>query len=56
MHKVATILGLQTARSHPSTAFPPQRIVLQSPGLEASAAAAGQGEGCPGEEHWGQMC
>lgn len=40
VHNVATLLGLQTARSHPSTAYPPQRVVLQTPEVAPEVAAA----------------
>lgn len=42
VHKTATLVSLQSCRSHPSTTLRPQRVVLQNPEAPTGSASAAQ--------------
>ncbi len=42
VHKTATLVSLQSCRSHPSTTLRPQRVVLQNPEAPPGSASAAQ--------------
>lgn len=42
VHKTATLVSLQSCRSHPSTTLKPQRVVLQNPEAPPGSASAAQ--------------
>ena len=44
MHKTATLLGLQSCRSHPSTTLLRQRVVLQNPDVRPEGSSGGGSE------------